>query len=67
MWALHGLCAQQCSAALRRCHSIQTKIDGLRLASRSPSASPTKQCQPSDDAQGTAARLSGQSPDGGGS
>ena len=38
------LCAQQCSAALRRCHSIQAKINDLRLASsRSPSLSPTKQ------------------------
>ncbi len=64
MWTSCCFCAQQCSAALRRCHSIQTKIDDLRLASRSPSASPTKQRLPSADGQAPAITLTGQPPDG---
>ena len=33
---------QQCSAALRRCYSIQANINDLRSAPASPSASPKK-------------------------
>ena len=43
--ACPAICVQQCSAAIRRCHSIQAKINDLRLASLSPAASPTRQHQ----------------------
>lgn len=33
---------QQCSAALRRCHSIQAKINDLRINPDSPGISPKK-------------------------
>ena len=34
--------AQQCSAALRRCYSIQAKINDLRSNPATPNISPTK-------------------------